>query len=427
MKNPILPSRTAPWGISKTAGNLVSTNKKSLVKYVEFNITGRCQAGCITCPTPRAYADEKASKTEDDLKNEFKLFQFYLAKLKKLGMEFITIYGREPTLWDQEAIEPNKFLKKIISWLSKDLKVRVCLATSGISLEKSVLKVLFDNQGVLFMKDWGSKRSVDKLIKNKDAYAKIQQSWDLVKRLSKRYKKIRVVAEFLYTGINRADLSAFWENCFKNGFLPFLEVPVIKGSCAKNYKQLKISRERYVRDIYELSLLNLSLRYELNKKKAAKTDIWQPPYGSVFPSPCDKLTSGGGIFLERNGNLSVCCGVDQHLGNINDLDIKSKLQNSALLKRIRLAYDNLEGSCGTCDYSRKFHLCYGCRGNGYTYPNSRQGVFSQDPMCFGKIAQELAQKGRLKKFMHKNHIEKILRYYCHCEEGEARRSNLIKE
>ena len=413
MRNLGLPSRTAPWGISKTAGDLVSAGKKSLVKYVEFNITGRCQAGCITCPTPLAYPDEKISKTDNDLKREFKLFRLFLTKLKKMGMEFVTIYGREPTLWDKEAKQPNKFLKKMISWLSQDLKVRVCLATSGISLEESVLKVLFDNQGVLFMKDWGSKRSIEKLIKNKGAYLKIRQSWDLVKKLSKRYRKARVVAEFLYTGINRADLLAFWENCLKNGFLPFVEVPVIKGSCAKNYKQLKTSRQRYVRDIYELSLLNLSLRYGLSKKEAAKADIWQPPYGSVFPSPCDKLTYGRGVFLERNGNLSVCCGVDQRLGNINDQDIKRKLQSSSLLKQIRLAYENLEGFCKACDYSRKFRLCYGCRGNGYTYPSKSRGVFGQDPMCFGKIAKDLALNGKLKKFMSKNHIEKIFQYFKH--------------
>ena len=411
MINPIFPTRAAPWGISKTAGNAVAAGKESLIKYVEFNITGRCQAGCITCPTPLAYPDEKISKSPGDLIREFKLFQSFLAKLKKLGMEFVTIYGREPTLWDQEAKEPNEFLKSLIFWLSKDLKVRVCLSTSGISLEESVLKVLFDNQGVLFMKDWGSKNSVDKLIKNKDAYVKIRQSWGLVKNLSKKYKKTRVVAEFLYTGINRRDLLAFWENCFRNGFLPFVEVPVIKGHCAKNYKQLKICPERYVQDIYELSLLNLSLRYGMSKKEARKSDIWQPPYGSVFPSPCDKLTYARGIFLERNGNLSVCCGVDKGLGNIQDQDIQRKLLDSPLLKQIRLIYDNLEGYCGTCDYSRKFHLCYGCRGNGYTYPGVRQGVFGQDPMCFGKIAQGLAVKRKLEKFMSKSHINKILRYF----------------
>ena len=157
--------------------------------------------------------------------------------------------------------------------------------------------------------------------------------------------------------------------------------------------------------------MNLSLRYGLSKKQARLTSIWQPPYGSVFPAPCDKLTLARGVFLERNGNLSVCCGVDKFLGNINDLDIKRKLQDNLLLKRIRLVYDNLEGSCKNCDYSRKFHLCYGCRGNAYTYQTSNQGVFGQDPMCFGKIALKLAEKGQLKKIMSKCHLEKTLHYF----------------
>jgi sulfatase maturation enzyme AslB (radical SAM superfamily) len=412
MKELMLPSRVAPWGFVKTAGKAVSADKRSAVKYIEFNITGRCQAGCITCPSIRAYPDEKKIKTVQGLRRELERFKSFFTKLKKLGMELITIYGREPTLWDREAPEPNKFLKELIAWLSNDLKVKVCLATSGISLDAGVLKVLFDNQGILFMKDWGSKRSVEKLIKNKQAYSKIRQSWALVKKISKDYKKTRVMAEFLYTGINRKDLQAFWRNCFKNGFLPFVEVPVIKGACVRNYKQLNLRPQTYVRDIYELSLLNLSLRYGLSKGQARQADIWQPPYGSIFPSPCDKLTWGKGLFLERNGNLNFCCGVDKRVGKISDRDIRRKLRASLLIKRARQAYEHLEGFCGACDYSRKLHLCYGCRGNGYTYPGHNRGIFGPDPLCFGKLALTLAQKGKL-KFMSKNHIEKILSHFKH--------------
>ncbi len=411
MTGPIYPDRANPWGISKTVSQALGAGTNKPVRYVEFNITGRCQANCITCPTPLSYPDEKIFKTSEDLAAEFKLFQFYLTRLKNLGMEFVTIYGREPTLWDREAKEPNRFLKDLIIWLSRDLKVRVCLATSGIFLEESVLVTLFDHQGVLFMKDWGRQASVKKLIRNKDAYAKIRKSWDLVKKLSKRYKKIRVVAEFLYTGINRKDLAGFWKNCLQNGFLPFVEVPVIKGSCLKNYQQLKFIPEDYVEDIYKLSLLNLSLRYGLSKAQSRQSDLWQPPYGSVFPSPCDKLTRAQSLFLERNGNLSVCCGVDKRLGNIRDKDIRDKLKNNLLLKKIRLAYDNLEGFCKFCDYSAKLQLCYGCRGNAYTYQDSGHKPLGQDPMCFGRLAKALIMQGRLKGIFSAKHAAKILKYF----------------
>jgi len=406
MKNPKLPTRQNPWGLSKTAGQAVSA-KPATVKYIEFNITGRCQAGCITCPSPAAYPDEKSVKTEAELRAELELFKSYFSKLKRFGMEFVTIYGREPTLWDREAAGPNKFLIELLEWLSKELKVRVCLATSGISLDESVLKVLFDNRGVLFMKDWGGRESIKKLIRYKQAYPQIRKSWSLVKKLSKGYKKTRVVAEFLYTGINRGDLPAFWRNCLKNGFLPFVEVPVIKGSCVKNYKHLDIRPEQYVRDIYKLSLLNLSWRYGLSRRQAAGSRIWQPPFGSIFPSPCDKLTWGKGLFLERNGNLNFCCGVDRRIGNINDPGILRKLRKSILLKRARQAYENLEGFCAGCDYSRKFRICYGCRGNGYTYPGKSRRAFAQDPLCFGRLALAQAREGKLDTLLSENHREKI--------------------
>jgi MoaA/NifB/PqqE/SkfB family radical SAM enzyme len=411
MKRLSLPTRANPWGVFKTIGQAVTCQKRSLIKYVEFNITGRCQAGCITCPLPQSYPDEKKIKSIDDLKREFELFKTFFVKLKKYGLKLVTIYGREPLLWDKESGKCNEFLKKMIVWLSRDLGVRVCLATSGICLEESVVKVLFDQNGILFMKDWGSKSSVERLIKRKGAYRLIRQGWDLVKKARKAYPKAKVIAEFLYTGINRKDLLGFWKTCYKNKFTPFVEVPVFKGSCAKNYRQLKIVPGQYTRDIYELSLLNLSLRYGLSRQEAKAADLWQPPFGSVFPSPCDKLTRGQGVFLERDGNLSVCCGVNESLGNIQDNDIKGKLQNSPLLKRIRLTYEYLEGSCAKCDYSKKLHLCYGCRGNAYTYQSKLCGPFAPDPMCFGKIAYGLAIQEKLKGFMSRRHIEKILRYF----------------
>jgi len=408
-----LPSRAFPWGIRGSAGTAVSGRKGALIKYVEFNITGRCQAGCITCPTPFAYPDEKITKNPAELQQEFELFKRYFKKLKKFGLEFVTLYGREPLLWDKEFDPPNALLKKLIIWLSRNLRVRVCLATSGLGLEESVVKTLFDRGGILFMKDWGSESSVTRLIKRKNAFTQISRGWDLVKRMSKRYRKAKVVAEFLYTGINRRDLAGFWKRCYQNGFLPFVEVPVMKGDCLKNYRQLKIDRQRYVRDIYELSLLNLNLRYGLSSDTARRADIWQPPYGSVFPSPCDKLTRAQGVFLERNGNLSVCCGVNEQLGNIQDQDIKRRLQHNRVLQRMRTAYEYLGGYCQNCDYSKKLRLCYGCRGNADTYQNKDRGPFAHDPMCFGKIAYGLARQGKLKSFVSRRHIDKIIQYFHH--------------
>jgi MoaA/NifB/PqqE/SkfB family radical SAM enzyme len=271
--------------------------------------------------------------------------------------------------------------------------------------------VLFDNNGVLFMKDWGSRESVKQLIKNKDAYCKIHKSWALVRRLGKNYKKTRVLAEFLYTGINRRDLPSFWKRCLRSGIIPFVEVPIIKGRCADNFRKLKIDRRLYVKDIYELSLLNLSILCGMTKREAKRSDLWQPPYGSVFPSPCNKLTRAKGLFLERDGNLSVCCGISAHLGNISDKGIDKKLKNSFLLKGIRSAYNNLKGFCGACDYSRDMHICYGCRGNAYTYTGNNEGVFGEDPMCFGRLAIALDKKGELNKIMSLKHVDILRKYF----------------
>lgn len=409
-----LPSQKNPWGfIQKSVGNLVDNNSNSHVNYVEFNLTGRCEGGCITCPTIEKYRDEKAIKTKQDLTNELENFKQMLTKLKSLGMNVLSLYGREPVLWDKEAIETNSeknyFLKDLINWASNDLSVKVCLLSSGLDLDVSLLKNLFDKNGILFMKNWGSKKSYDILMKHKNAYEKNQKSWELVKKTRKEYDKTRVIAEFLYTGINRKDLLEFWEKCLKDNILPFVEVPTIRGDCIKTYGSLKIDLEDYIKDIYELSLLNISLLYNIDLEEVKKCDFWYPPYGSVFPMQCNKLTKGKGIFLDRNGDISICSGLPIKIGNINDLDIKEKLSNSKVISNTRQIYTNLKGWCKNCKYSNEMNTCYGCRGNAYTY-DGQQSAFSQDPMCFGKVALKLGEK-KLRKFMSDLHTKKLNEYF----------------
>jgi MoaA/NifB/PqqE/SkfB family radical SAM enzyme len=409
MKANSRPTRITPWGVFSSVGSAVSSDNCAIVKYAEFNITGRCQARCLTCPTTKAYPDEKGIKTVADLKTELARFKKMLRKMKALGLKLLTIYGREPVLWDREAGPTNSFLRELISWSRQKLNVRVCLATSGIKLNEPVLRTLFDNSGILVMKDWGNEKSVTKLMGG-NYYKLIQASWNLVNKIKVDYTKTRIIAEFLYTGLNREDLLPFWKRCLKNNIIPFVETPVISGNCVKNYSFLKIKPEQFTKDIYNLSILNLSRLCNLSDQEARVSEFWQPPYGSVFPMACDKLTKGKNIFLERDGNLSICSGVSRSVGNIKDKNIKDNLRNSILLNRVRKSYRNLKGFCGKCEYSFKLEACYGCRGNGYSYKSSTQGIFGEDLMCFGRIAVTLG-KPKLRKFMCENHAEKIMRYF----------------
>jgi MoaA/NifB/PqqE/SkfB family radical SAM enzyme len=260
------------------------------------------------------------------------------------------------------------------------------------------------------MKNWGSKESFDILMKHKNAYRKNRDSWNLVREVRKDYDKTRVLAEFLYTGINRGDLLDFWRNCIADDILPFVEVPTIRGACKESYESLKINLEDYVRDIYELSLLNISLLYEMDLEKVRNSEFWYPPYGSVFPLPCDKLTKAKSIFLERNGDISVCSGVPLHIGNINDEKIGEELKTSHLLLNVREVYRNLTGRCASCLFSQKLNICYGCRGNAFTHNSEKSSIFGEDPMCFVNVAINLG-KEKLSRFMSKCHIQRLFEVF----------------
>lgn len=407
-------TRINPWGIGHAVSNEVNTEDGTLVKYVEFNITGRCDGGCISCPTTTFYPEEKGKKSTTDLEKEFDSFYEMILKLKSMGLEFLTIYGREPTLWDAEAKdetgEDNFFLRKLIDRVSGELGIRVCLGTSGMHVNPSLLRTLFDHRGILFMKNWGSRDSVEKLMKGKNAFAGMREGWDLVAQIRGEYKKATTVAEFLYTAFNRQDMPGFWKWALKNKILPQIEVPVIIGECSKNIGKLQVDTLTYLKDFYELSLLNFSIINAISLEEARESDSWEPPFGSKFPMPCDRLTKTKSIFLERNGNMSVCSGVPLPVGNINDEDIAEKIRNNVLLQKVRNAYTNLKGSCSNCYYSRDMQICYGCRGNALSYNKEENDVLNEDPMCFGVAAVRLGSE-QLSEFMSQKHLKKVLEYF----------------
>jgi radical SAM protein with 4Fe4S-binding SPASM domain len=387
-----------PWGMGKSVSKALLVNPAALVQYVEFQMTGRCDGKCITCPSIQQYPDEPTVKSPAILENELNKYKGMFTTLKGMGLELATLYGREPVLWDKEA--NNKYLHELIRWLSDEQKIRVVLAASGMTLDKQTLDVLFKRDGILFMKQWGSKPAVSQLMKGTNAYERMQQSWALAKDAAKQGAK--VIAEFLYTGINRNDLQTFWKESLDSGIMPTVEVPVLTGACANNYKKLGITPEQYVQDIYALSLLNLQLQTGMTPEAARTSDIWQPPYGSLFPSVCDKLSHGKGIFLERNGDMSICSGVPIKIGNIADENIADRIRAHKILNQTRNVYQHLEGQCSSCDYKAN---CYGCRSKALSNGN----LFGEDPMCFGIAALRLGEK--LDEIMSPVHASKVRQYF----------------
>ena len=328
-------------------------------------------------------------------------------RLRGFGLRFVTLYGREPVLWDREAERPNQYLTHLIEWLSVDAGIRVCLCASGMDLGREVLAALFEHDGILFMKNWGGPDAVGRLMKGTNAYRRIRRSWDLVRECRAEYPDVRILAEFLYTGLNRRDLLSFWEASVRDDILPFVEVPVIQGTCVANVGDLRIDVAEYVRDIYAVSVLNLRLLLGMTEEEAKSSDRWYPPYGSVFPAPCQKLGKIGYAFLERNGDMRTCCGVRERIGSVDDPDLEERLRSLSEERRSATIYEQLGGHCGRCDYSRRLRICYGCRGNACSYDTATRGFRGEDPMCFGARAAKMGPR-ELGRFMSTPHVEKLM-------------------
>ena len=396
-----VPTRADPWGLARTPA--VPPPGNAPLAYAELVLTGRCAGGCLTCLTPSAAAGEPARKTEADLELESAAFRHILRRLQAFGVRLVTFYGREPLEWDREA--SSRFLAGLIAYAHDELGLRVCLATSGLWPLDAVLPPLFAGGGILFMKNWGSPASVAALMAAPRAAERTQAAWDQALRLRAGHARARLIAEFLYTRLNRADLLPFWEWAWRHDVRPFIETPVLAGHARARADTLVASDADYVADLYALSLLNLQLRYGLSPDAARTSDLWQPPFGSLFPSPCDKLTAGRGVFVERDGTLYVCCGVPVRLGHVDDADLPRALTGHPVLQRIRDAYTHLGGACGACAYSRSLSVCYGCRGHAMTWGSAPEPL-GEDPGCFLLAAARLGPE-RLSRFLSAPHLRRL--------------------
>lgn len=401
-------TRETPWGFEHRVSQVCNLDAHELIHYVELNLTGRCDARCITCPAPRYYSQEALHKDESELTRDYDRIIHLLRILRKHGARFLCLYGREPTLWDRESeqygLEANHFLMRLIEAANDDLGMRICLATSGLHLRENVLHTLFRRNGILFMKRWGSAGSVARLMSHTEAHGRMEAAWQLAFYVRSRYVKTTIIAEFLYTKANRHDLINYWDWCLLNHVIPMVETPLMLEDAASNVESISVPIEMYVADMYNLSVHHYAKARGCTEAEVRESDDWYPPYGSKFPIVCDKMTCGKGIFVERNGDVRLCNGMPEVIGNLYR-DDPEDLFKSPRVAAMRALPNGLWGKCARCFYSDR-KLCYGCRGNAATRYSER-GLFASDPLCFGIAASGLSAD-TLASVTSPVHAEKII-------------------
>lgn len=399
-----------PWGHSTSLGKFLDRwDDNGPVKYVEIQLTNRCSLNCYSCPNRKRNGQASSVKKNQDIESELKKIIEYIEILKECGLKMVTIYGQEPLEWDKEFsnsknAEDHLFLRRLITAV-QERQILVCLATSGTELSLSFLEFLFENQVVLFMKYWGSKNSYERMIPyGAYWYERILRSLSYIDQAHNKYPEARIIAEFLYCDQTANDLHFFWQEARLRNFKPFVETPVMKNT----HNRITLTPQRYVTDLYTLSIYEQSRLLGVSIKDFKESEDWKPPYGSVFPFPCDKLTRGKGLFLYHNGDIGICCGTNIILGNLNNYADCMRLKNDNFLKKVHSLYEHLDTTeCGNCFYSKNLKVCYGCRGKATGMTADKNKYFNGiDPHCFGRVALSLPNDA-LQNIMSKPHIEII--------------------
>ena len=100
----------------------------------------------------------------EDVVNSYKMAQYQYKYYFDFSKRFIDFHEITSTQVKFEVFPNTSYSKRLIDWISSDLSVRVCLLSSGLDLDESLLRVLFDNRGILYMKNWGSEKSFNQLM-----------------------------------------------------------------------------------------------------------------------------------------------------------------------------------------------------------------------------------------------------------------------
>ena len=316
---------------------------------ISWNLTKRCNLNCDHCYLD---AEFRGGLRTDELNTE-ECFRVIDQIAEVNPNAFLILTGGEPLL------RPDIY--EIIRYAA-DKKFMVVLGTNGTLINK------VNAEKIKAAGAHGVGISIDSMEAVKhDKFRGVTQAWensmhafDVLNEVGVDFLIQMSVSEMNYQEI--PDVVAFAE---KIGAIAFnLYFLVCTGRGQGNTDISNAAYEEALKTLYE-EQMKYKGRLMINSKCAPqyKRVVYENDPDSVYTRTysggCPAATHYSRISPE--GNLTPCPFIEESVGNLKTSSFKDLWENAPLMRQLR-DRKNLEGKCGTCEFSA---MCSGCRARAF--------------------------------------------------------------
>lgn len=314
---------------------------------IELEFTKKCNLRCLYC-----YSDA-GEPIENELNHEELIS--VISQAKELGArKAILLGGGEPLIF--------RGLTDIISYIDS-LELQQILFTNGTLITKEIADFFFQKKISVVIKCNSMKPDVqDALAGANGSFKNIRKGLRHLMEAGYPDGKSMLGIQTVICRQNIDELPEMWIWARENGITPYFEMLTYQGRAREN-KDLIISMNEIKAVFEQLEMIDRE-RFGI---------IWNSrPTIAAFS--CKRHLYS--CLINSQGYVQPCTGVDMPVGNVREKSLKEILESSPVITNLRNIYENIEGSCKTCEHNYK---CYGCRGNAYQITGN---YLASDPTCW---------------------------------------------
>ena len=341
--------------------NLVSSTDFKTYS-ISWNLTKRCNLNCDHCYLD---ADFRGGIRNDEL-NTKECFQVIDQIAEVNPNAFLILTGGEPLL------RPDIY--DIVTYASNK-KFMVVLGTNGTMINHTIANKIKSSGA------HGVGISIDSMVPSKhNEFRGVDQAWensmkafDILNEVGVDFLIQMSVSDMNYKEI--PEVVAFSE---KVGALAFnLYFLVCTGRGQGN---TDISNEAYEKALETLYRLQMEYKGRLMINSKCAPQYKRVVYENNPDSVYQRTYSGGCpaashyCRVSPEGNLTPCPFIAESVGNLKEHSFEELWNNAPLMRELRNR-KNLEGKCGTCEFSS---MCSGCRARAFAETGN---YMAEDPSC----------------------------------------------
>ncbi len=339
-----------------------------MVKYLVFEVTGKCNLRCKYCYNSR-YAEEEQLKTElttDRIKS-------ILSEAEESGFGLVAFSGGEP------------FLRGDLMELIRFSPLPVSVLTNGDMITKAQIEELsrIDNFKELRFSLDGFKAH-DSVRENSD-HKRIIDNIQFARSLD-----INVSINTMITSYNLSELQTLYDliDSSLRGIMWRLDVPLIMGRYRSFEKELAVQEGLLFEELKKLISRYSAERpdFRMIIANIFKSNLEESGFyeHSMTEHPCDYAL--GSLTVRSNGDVSFCPSLSLIFGNVQSSSLADIMRSDKYLEFTRLKIKNIEG-CIDCNYLR---ICgTGCRADAYEDTGSITGKDESACVHFARFEKHI--------------------------------------